>query len=241
MADQIWQDCKLWIDQFNLSGDMNALALNYGAEVLDTTRFGDASRTRKGGLKSTDFAHEGLFNPGTDLADEVLFNEIGAGSIMTLSPTDGADGSLSYFMQNRHAEYSPAANIGEMMAFSVSGQSDGDLIRGTIVHNASRTSSGNGTGRQLGAVSASQKMYAALHVISVSGTDPTLDVIVQSAPTSGFSSPVPRFTFGQKTAAGAEWASPVSGAITNTHWRVNYTIGGTDTPTFLFIVSIGIQ
>ncbi len=241
MAEQILQDCKLWVDEFDLSGDMNTLALKHSAEILDVTAFGHASRNRRGGLKSTDFAHEGLFNSGTDLADEVLFGKIGAGSIMTLSPTDGLDGALAYFMQNRHAEYAPSVPIGEMMAFSVSGQSDGEFVRGTIVNNASRTASGNGTGRQLGAVSATQKMYAALHVISVSGTDPTLDVIIQSAPTSGFSSPVTRFSFGQKLAAASEWATPVNGAIANTHWRVNYTIGGTDTPTFLFIVVIGIQ
>jgi hypothetical protein len=89
-------------------------------------------------------------------------------------------------------------------------------------------------------VSASQKMYAALHVRSVSGTNPTLDVVVQSD-TVGFPSATSRITFSQATATtNRHQFSSVAGAITDDYWRVSYTIGGTGTPTFSFAVTVGI-
>ena len=86
---------------------------------------------------------------------------------------------------------------------------------------------------------AGKSMYAALHVISVSGTSPTLDVIVQSDDNSGFTTPTNRITFSQTGAVGAEWGS-VAGAVTDDYWRVSYTIGGSDTPTFAFAVTCGL-
>jgi hypothetical protein len=56
---------------------------------------------------------------------------------------------------------------------------------------------------------------------------------------SGFPSPATRLTFAQKTAAGYEFKS-AAGAITDDWWRVDWTIGGTATPTFSFVVAVGI-
>ncbi len=104
--------------------------------------------------------------------------------------------------------------------------------------NVSRTSSSSGTGRQIGAVSSTQTLYAALHVISASGTSPTLDVKVQSDDNSGFTSATDRITFTQATDVTSEWGS-VGGAITDDYWRITYTVGGTS-PSFAFAVTAGI-
>ncbi|MDV2503082.1 MAG: hypothetical protein RX318_03935 [bacterium] len=231
--------CKLFVAEFDLSGDMNALDVKRASEVLDRTTFGASERRRLGGLKAVLMEHSGYWNGGADNVDDVLFAKIGVSAVpVTVGPETGAAGERGNIMLATFGEYMPKGVIGEIFAFNVSIDSDGDLIDGTILFNGIATATGNGTAYQVGAVSATQSLYAALHVVAASGTTPTLDVILQSD-TVGFPSPTSRITFAQKTAIGSEWATPVAGAITDDWWRINYTIGG-GSPSFTFIVTIGI-
>lgn len=237
MATQVLTDSKLWMSEVDLSGHLNSIAVDYSAEMLDDTVFGDDTRSRKGGLKVAKMSLAGFFD---STPDNYLFNQVGAsGEPMSCAPQTGADGEVAFSMAATTSEYSYDGQIGELFAFSVTGESSEDLIQGTIMHNASRTASGNGVVRQLGAVTADQKLYCALHVITASGTNPTLDVIIQSDDNATPTSPVTAAPFAQATGVTSEWVE-VAGAITDDYFRVNYTIGGTDTPTFEFIVILGI-
>jgi len=244
MGTQVLTKLKLYIDGWDLSGDMRAIALNYGAETPDATTFNATSRARDGGLKTLAFEHEGLWNGGTDLADEVLFNRIGLADVpVTIAPQQtalaaGTEGESGFFFNSIHGAYSFGGAVGDMLAFNVSGEATGDLIRGTILLNAVKTASGNGTAFQVGAVLATEKLHAILHVIAASGSTPTLDVKVQSDDASGFASPTDQITFTQKTAIGSQLATPVSGAITDDWWRVNFTIGG-GSPSWMISTSTG--
>lgn len=242
MAPRVLTDCKLWLDGFDLSGDMNALGLDYASETQDDTVFGDDTRSRLGGLKTFGFNHQGLWNGGDDEVDDVLFGDIGLVDVlMSAAPEIGAAGETAYFGRIGLAEYSPAGVIGEIFRFTVSGEASDTPVQGTIMLNGSAlTASGNGTARQLGAVAAGEKLYAGIHVLAASGTSPTLDVTVESDDNSGMTSATTRITFSQFTAIGSEWATPVDGAITDDWWRIDYTIGGTS-PSFDVIVLLGIQ
>jgi hypothetical protein len=241
MTTLVLKDQKLYFDGFNLTGDMNAIAINYSADMIDETTFGDSTHTMKGGLKTATMAHEGFWEGGTDKVDDVLFTNIGvADKPITVGVETGADGELAYMMEAILAEYTPGGSVGELFAFSVAAEaSEEGLVRGTIMHTATQIASGNGTARQLGAVSTSQKVFAALHVIAASGSSPTLDVIVQSDDAGGFPSAVSQLTFAQATEIGGQFLSK-AGAIADDFWRVNFTIGG-GSPSFTFIVVIGIQ
>jgi hypothetical protein len=243
MATNALTDCKLYVAQFDLSGDMNALSLSYAADPLDATTFGQTTRIHKAGIKSIVAQHEGLWNAdGTDQADDVLFSRIGTQEVpVTICPTTGADGEAAYLFRALHSSYSPGGAVGQMLAFSVRAEgSDGaPLVRGQVLHPASaKTTTGTGTARQLGAVASTQTLYGSLHVIAASGTSPTLDVIVQSDNASNFPSATSRLTFAQKTAIGSEWKT-ADGAITDDWFRVSWTIGGTN-PSFTFVVAVGI-
>ena len=241
MAIAVLKNQKLWFGGYDFTGVMNALALESGVELQDGTVFGDAGRRRLAGLKSVIANHEGYFDAVP--VDKPLAAAIGlVDQPMSFGPVDGIEGSLAYTFAAIVGEYSPGGAVGSMFAFSVSAEgSDGsELIRGTLMHNAARTATAQGTARQLGAVAAGQKLYAALHVIAVAGTTPTLDVKVQSDDAEGFASAVDRITFAQKTAIGGAWASPVPGAITDDWWRIVWTIGG-GSPSFTFVVVVGIQ
>ena len=62
---------------------------------------------------------------------------------------------------------------------------------------------------------------------------------LQSDDNSSFTSPTDRITFTGITAIGADFQS-VAGAITDTHWRLNYTVSGTN-PSFNIHATVGIE
>ena len=221
MAERVLDDCKFWYGGFDLSGDMNAMTLRIASELQETTRFGNSTRTRIGGLKAILANAEGLWNGGDGAVDDVLFDNLAAKQPVTICATDGADGEPAFAFQAITGNYETGGAVGEVLPFSVEAESDdSDLVRGTIMHNAT------------------QRLFAALHVIATTGS-PTLDVIVESDAADDFSgSETTRITFAQATAAGAEWATPVAGAITDDWFRSGYTIGGTGTITFVVFIGI---
>jgi len=239
MANFVEKDCKLYVGGYNWSGDANALALEHGADVHDDTVMGDTTRSNFPGLKVVRAAADGFWEGGAVL-DKIYFDAIGVTDTpFTMCPTTGAYGERAFFFKSMLAQYTPGAQIGSMMKFGVTAEGRGDLIKGNVLFPLSTvTSSGTSTGQVLGAVGAAEYLYAALHVFSVSASD-TLDVVIQSD-TSGFSSPLARVTFDQASAIGSQYASPVPGAITDTYWRISYTVTGDD-PSISFAVVMGIQ
>jgi hypothetical protein len=240
MSSFVLTNSKLWLAQFDLSGDLSQMALKSGADAKDATTFGQTTRVRKGGLRSVMMQHEGFVNTGTNLADEVLFNRIGTGLLpATISPTGGVEGDPAYSFLSELSRYEPGAEVGEMLAFSVEGEAQSDLVSGKIMHNATRIGSGFGTAFQLGAVPVGKRLFAALHVVAASGPTPLLSVTVQSDNASGFPSTTIVGTFGAKTTTAFEWLTPIAGPITDDWWRVVWTITGTS-PSFTFIAFVGI-
>lgn len=232
----IYDDAKIWIDGYDFSSQMTATAIEYGSEAQDDTTFGDTTRSNTGGLKTVAVSHEGNWDSSPD---NIFFQNIGVSDVpVSISPDVGADGDLAFTLLSQYSAYAPGGAVGEIYKFSFNGVATGDLVRGTIMHNASRSSSGNGTARQLGAVSATQKVYAVMHVLTAPDSPVgTLDVIIQSDDNVGMTTPTSRITFTQATTIGSEWSIPVDGAITDDYWRVNYTVSGT----FSFVVVIAIQ
>lgn len=240
MAKEIALNRKLWLDGFDLSGDLNAIALEYGARIVDVTTFAETTEIGLPGLKTVAFNLQGLFEGGADLVDDVLFARIGAQKNVLSIGQNGTEGAIVFSLESILAQYTPGAAVGEAFAFSVSGGAVGRLVRATLVKNGTETATGAGTAFQLGAVVAPARLYAALHVIAASGTTPTLDVTVESDDAAPFATPITRITFAQKTAIGAEWATPIVGPITDDFWRAAWTIGGAS-PSFTFVVVVGIQ
>ena len=238
----VLKNCKLYYGGHDLSGDLNQITLEYGAAEKDATTFGNDSEVVLAGLKRVSLNHQGFVNQGTDGGiDLSSFDAIGdAEENVTVCPVSGADGEIAFCLKDILTAYNPGGAIGDVYAFTVSGRGAGDLIRGTVMAAGAKTSTANGTVRQLGAVLATQRVYAMLHVVAASGTNPTLDVVVESDDAADMVGATERIAFTQATAIGSELKS-AAGAITDDRWRVRWTIGGTNTPTFTFIVIVGIQ
>lgn len=101
---------------------------------------------------------------------------------------------------------------------------------GQQVASAARTTSTNGTAFDTSDV---DEITASCVVTAVTGTNPTLDVILQT--TADGTNYYTAGSFTQKTAITAAEAKVFTGLGSLSRWA--WTIGGTSTPTFTFAVS----
>lgn len=243
MAAQFWQDLSILEGGLEIAGHAKSVELMAECTPLDSTSLATAGWTSLvPGLKTGTMSLEFMQDMDAGSVDDTLWTNFGSPAVPRSLVTASADGSVAYLMRGIGLQYTPlTGTVGEIAMGSVSSTSStGPMVRGALLHpsNVARTSSGSGTGRQLGEVVAGKSMYAALHVIAASGTTPSLTVAVQSDDNADFSSATTRLTFTAATAVGAEWSS-VAGAIADDYWRITYTISGTS-PSFAFAVTAGI-
>lgn len=245
MSTYALKNCGIFSDGYDWSGTHNQINLDLTKEVLESTTFSSAlkSKTKELGLAEAKASGMGYVDLSASGSDKKFFDELSlTQKLTTIIPESQAAGEVAYFMQALRTTYKPGGQIGQLLAFEYNLESYGDAVNGTIlIKNAALTASGNGTAYNLGAVSATQKLYAGLHVLGVSGTDtPTITVKIQSDNLEAFGDPTDKITFSAATALGSQWATPVDGPNTDTWWRVNYTISGTN-PSFSILVVMGIQ
>ena len=227
---------KAYLGELDMSGQSNALAINYSANASDNTTLEDDTVTMAaGGIKQFDASLEGYWSAPEDA---VIFGDVGSDSVFTGVNGTGAVGDPAFCLPVVVSAYNPSGAHGELLAFSASMASRGNMGRGQLGCNATLTTSGSQAGVELGAVSATQKLIASLHVISASAGD-TIDVIIESDVNDAFGSPTTVLTFSQAAAAGAQIIE-VDGAITDTWFRVTYTIAGDGGESFVVKSAIGI-
>ncbi len=241
MGTHVLTDPSIWVHDIAIHDVAHTVQLATSREAKDKTVFGHTARAYKPGLFTAGVSATGYADMTTyDSAVYAIHNN-GTTTPISVAGTS-ADGDTAYTLRGLNASLQPlGGQVGDMSALQLEAVGRGGVrpVRGTILHpETARTSTGTGTGRQLGAVAAGSTVYGALHVFAASGTSPTLDVVVQSDDNAGFTSPTTRLTFTQATGTTAEWQS-ADGAITDDYWRVSYTITGTS-PSFTFAVVVGI-
>ena len=244
MGKFVLTDAVVLFDGRDLSGNLNSVSLEVSVETPEKTVFGDGTRTRLPGIMDITANHNGYWEviSAADDLDADLIARVGASSaLMSLSDDGGTLGDFAYSFLSQTANYVRGASHGEVYAFSITVNTDGPLVRGIVMENSAFATTTDGTDRQIGAVSATQSIYSSLHVTAVSGTNPTLDVTVESDASTDFSgAETVRLTHPQLTAVGSN-QQILAGAITDDWWRLVMTIGGTDTPTFTVFGALAIQ
>lgn len=240
----VLNDCRIYFASLDATGASNKIDGGFSVEDLDKTNFASGGwHERVGGLADTQLTGT-MFWQAADatMPDDVAWAQLGISSPpLTLVNTSGAVGSLAYLTKVLETSYKVSGEVGKLLMAEATWNGNAPVARGQIMHpqGTARTSTGTGTGIQLGAVGAAQRMYANLHVFSVAGTGgPTLTVKLQSSVDNTFASPTDQITFTAATTLTSQ-ASNVLGAVTDTWWRASWTISGTN-PSFLFAVSAGI-
>jgi hypothetical protein len=244
----ILTNARLFTGAADLTGASNKIELDAEREEKDVTTFLDSADPDSGwkkfigGLGSAKSQAEGFWEAG-DLSkvDDTSWADLGGLSAWTALPTTSTAGSLAWFMKALRGKYTLLGQVGDVAPWAAEAASTWPLVRGSVANppGTARTTTGSGTAVQMTAVSATQYLYASLHVLSIAGTaTPTITVKVQSNVDNTFGAPTDRLTFAAATVIGGQILR-VPGPITDTWYRAAWTISGSS-PSFLFLAAFGI-
>lgn len=243
MAIFAYTNCRLLSGGYELTSVVNDVNIKTSRAKIDVTTMGSSGWEESiAGNRSTTASAKGFLNYGSDgVTDLAQFTAIGAtASDLMVLPTGGADAAVGFISSAIRPTYQIGGKDGEAAAFEAEWAGTGMGSRGTVLKNGTITSTSTGTIMLIGAVSATQTASFQIQTTAISGTStPTLTVIVQSAALVGFGSPTTRASFTAQTAIGSQTIN-LAGAVTDTYWRVSYTVSGTN-PSFTTAVVMGIE
>jgi len=212
-----------YVDNHDFTGDSNALMLNVTAAQLEKTTFRSGGwKEFLAGLKDVKFDLKGLWQSATlDSADTDIFPDLGvSGLVNTVADTE-TETLPAYLWQEAKLSFQYFGKVGDVAPFSVSSAATNNLgiVRGQLAKAMGTVSATGalGSGLNLGAISATQKLYASFHIFGTPGT--TVTVVIESATANTFAGATTRATIGPLTTAGGVWLTPVAGAQTDTWWR----------------------
>ena len=243
MAKQVLKNLGLYYGSLALASQINQVALEATAPEVDVATFDSNgwSDTVAGLLKAS-LRFDGFWDatePDASAFDQISKADWPA-TVVKPAGTVPAVGDVAYFLLASEFSYTLGGTVGAASRLSLALTGAGALLRGRVAdYQAPATATGNGTGYQLGAVTASQRLYYAVHVVGASGTLPTLDLVIESDDADTFGSATTRVTVAQFTDEGTAYGS-VAGPITDTCWRVTRTLGGTS-PEFTYLVALAIR
>ncbi|MGP4084177.1 hypothetical protein [Streptomyces sp. KR55] len=245
MGKSVLTNVRCFAVGVDLTGVSNKIEVSSEVAAKEATNYGSSGyKEVVGGLASAEISGEGQWEAGDSTkVDDASWAQIGGVGPWSISANNGAAvGDLAYFTSALRADYKLLGEVGEVAPWTSMAKSAWPLVRGQFAHppGTARTASGTGTGLNLGAVAANKRLYAAVHVLSVAGTTPSITARVESDDNSGFTSATTRLTFTAANAVGGQILRTDGTAITDTWWRIAWTISGT-TPSFLFAATLGIQ
>ncbi len=245
MAKFVLKNVRLFSGGADLTTRNNRLELSVEAESKDSTAFapsGDVWHEELSGIRSTSATGAGQWEAGDlSMVDDHSWAGIGSVGPLTMCPAGAADGALAYLTAYARQAYTLGGSVGDVIPWSGNWNGNWALARGVVLANPTpRTATGSGSVFQLPAVAAGQSLVGSLHVMSIAGTgSPSVTATIQSADLVGFGSPTTRLTFNLQNTIGGQ-VFRLAGPITDTFYRVNYTVAGT-APSLLFMSAAGVS
>lgn len=245
MAKTVLTNVRCFAVGADLTANSNKIELSSEVEDKDATNYASNGwKEVMGGLASAEISAEGQWEAADpSKVDDASWSQLGGVGPWSISANNAAAvGDLAYLTNAMRSDYKMFDAVGEIAPWSGTAKSSWPMARGQFAHppGTARTATGTGTGLQLGAVALNKRLYASLHVLSVSGTTPSLTARVESSVDNTFAAPTTRLTFTAASAVGGQILRTTGSAITDTWWRVAWTVSGT-TPSFMFAAALGIQ
>jgi hypothetical protein len=235
----------------DLTANSNKAELQFEVEDKDATAFSTSAtlgtwHESLGGISSAQVNGSGQWDASVGtlaapiLPDDASFSFVGtAGQAVTVCPQTASAGALAYVGGFLRQNYTVGGSVGDVAPWTGTWQGGTVMGRGYVtVPPAAYTATGLGTGFQLPALAATDVVTATLHVLSATGTTPAVSGVIQSAAANTFASPTTRATFTSMSAQGGQVVRFTGSVVTDTWWRLSYTITGT-TPSIVFLSAIG--
>ncbi len=212
----------------DLSSDMSSVTIARTQEGLSDDTFSPtkAFKARMGGLGDAVVGMAGLINlgdgsVGVATQDSTLFANMSlTGLPMLISFPGAADFDRCKFGKVQQGTYQSGGNVGQRAEWTAEARvASASWTDGNIMATGAKTTTFNGVARQLGALSATQKLYAIL--FATAKTTFTSAVFkVQSDDNSGFTTPTDRITFTTVTGLTSEMPAAVAGVVADDWWRI---------------------
>lgn len=186
----------------NISGEMSM-------EIFQDFAVGGPDDVLGAAGIGTQYAFTGL-TPGASAAGDPVY--LSRGYLGKRTPWMGAEGS--------------AAKSSLTLPY------DTRIVRGVLLQpSTARTTTGTGTAVALAGPTATQSLWATLHVFAYSGLT-NIVVKVQTDDNGSFTSATDRITFSTVTGTTSQFTSVAGAFSSETHVRVSWTVTGTGSCTF---------
>ena len=245
MGKFVLTNCKLYVDNYDISGDANAGTLDISTPALDTTTFNDAAvKSKICGLDDVKASISVLYDNTTACVpdDEIDTWKSGmAAKAVTICPTTGVAGEVAYCFKGLGASYSQGGSVGEVRKGTWAiegGGGTGAIVRGYVTSNviAGVTAGGVGTSINFGLLGAGQTLHSIVHVYYLVGG--TLYVNTYSDDNEAMTSHTARIAGGAIVASGTEWLTLAGAVATDTWWRCEYGYSGGTLAKFVHTLAI---
>ena len=226
---------KVFFNTTDFSSYLTNVDMSKTSDIAETTTFGNDNKTYVAGEKDGTLSMAGLFDATGDALVQPFVGATSNTNIIIGVDTLSATKQVS-FTAGKFTEYGISDPVGDVVGIAMSVQSDNGLYVGNVLENATVTATGSGTARD-NSTSTSNGGGAFLLVTAKSGTSPTLDAkITHSADNSTYADLV---TFTQATDTTSEIKRVAEGTTINRYLKVEYTIGGTSSPSFDVVIGFG--
>lgn len=235
---------QLAVGSFNATS--TASGANWGVEAttFEVNTLADVEFEKFAvGRKTMAISFPGYNDYGAAEWDTYSRANFGSQQVVTLAYDTAAAGTGAVIANGiMPAKQSFSANIGDAPAININivGSTAAAPFGEGLVTRASSTNitgTTTTTAVQVGALTASQTVVAAVHVFAYSGTG-TITCQLQSSATSGGSYTARGSAGAAISAAGAQWISATGLTVTDTWWRLNVTASASPVATVLATIAI---
>ena len=224
-APTVLTNATIWYGGYDLTGATNEITMSAARAEKPVSRFGDTIEATYPGATTVGVEAKGFWDSALDGPQFTQLTNPSTSWPLTICP-DGADvGEVAYGIEAYSFNYSALeSQWGQSLPYRLSAksQSGGRLGRGRVmIPKATYTTSATTAKYQIGAVSATQKLIATLHVFdAVTGTWNFSNDSDADATAGGETG---RGSFVQVAAASGptQQVIEIAGPITDTYWRVN--------------------
>lgn len=129
----VFTNAKVFLGGVELTAQFNQIALDWSAESLDATAFGDTTRIKRGGLEVAAAQGRGFYQscePGAGLPDPALFDGVGlADEVLTIFPDSIVEGSTStgagFAFKVMQSQFNLSGAVGEILPFDFAAEGRG--------------------------------------------------------------------------------------------------------------------
>ena len=163
---------RVYFDEFDLSGAINATDLSFDQERIPVACFSDVGPRRLVGNYDYKAALNGFFDADSSGLDPRAYIDLNTDEDHYLTQLFGANaiGSKGYDTICRLMEQPRSGGVGGAVLLNLSTEGSGGAVRCTVLCNTAITATGNQSGQNMGATTAGQTFQVIARLLSASGS-----------------------------------------------------------------------